>query len=201
MELRPWTLPNLLTLARLGALPFIILAILDGRQDTAVVIFLAAAVTDLLDGFVARRFGMTSPLGAYLDPITDKLFLISTYVACALPSTPGLVHIPLWLVILTISRDVLILLVALLMYLVLDVRSFPPSPLGKATTFVEISLVVAVLLVNLGLLPRAFTDVGVTVVAFFTVSSGLHYTWRVANLASPRSPRPAPPGAPPADAA
>ena len=76
MELRPWTLPNFLTFARLASLPFLIMAILGGRHGVALVIFLAAAITDVVDGYVARRFAMGSPLGAWLDPIVDKFFQI-----------------------------------------------------------------------------------------------------------------------------
>ena len=107
MELRPWTLPNFLTFARLASLPFLIMAILGGRHGVALVIFLAAAITDIVDGYVARRFGMGSPLGAWLDPIVDKFFLVSTFVVFALPSTPTSLHIPIWLLVLTIFRDAL----------------------------------------------------------------------------------------------
>ena len=88
MELRPWTLPNFLTFARLASLPFLIMAILDGRHGVALAIFLVAAITDIVDGYVARRFAMGSPLGAWLDPIVDKLFLVSTFVVFALPVDP-----------------------------------------------------------------------------------------------------------------
>src|SRR5262249_37093459 len=126
VELRPWTLPNFLTFARLAALPFLILAILDGRHWAALVIFLAAGVTDIGDGYLARRFHMGSPLGAWLDPIADKLFLVSSFVVFALPGTPTTVRIPMWLLVLTIFRDVFILVIGLVLFLALGMRSFPP---------------------------------------------------------------------------
>src|SRR5689334_23366484 len=113
MDLRPWTLPNVLTFARLLVLPFLIVAILEGRHRTALIVFLAAALSDIVDGFLARRFGMSSPLGAYLDPIADKLFLVSSFIVYALPSTPAKVHVPVWLLVVVIFRDVMMLIVAL----------------------------------------------------------------------------------------
>lgn len=186
MELRPWTLPNFLTFTRLAALPFLIVAILDGRAAAALVIFLAAAITDIVDGYLARRFGMGSPLGAYLDPIADKLFLVSTFVVFSLRSTPSVIRIPVWLLVLTIFRDVIIVVICLVMFLALDIRRFPPSALGKATTFLEVSTVVAILLANVHQMPVVVAKVCFQLVAVFTVASGLHYSWR-ASSQLPRS--------------
>lgn len=193
MELRPWTLPNFLTFARLASLPFLVMAILDGRHGVALAIFLVAAITDIVDGYVARRFGMGSPLGAWLDPIVDKLFLVSTFVVFALPSTPTLLHIPIWLLVLTIFRDVFILVICLVLFLALGMRSFPPSILGKLTTFFEISTVVAILLVNVHRLPPVVARVCMQLVAAFATVSGLHYSWRVVT----RLPRPSTTGGTP----
>ena len=113
MELRPWTLPNFLTFGRMLVLPFLIVAILEGRHLTALVLFLAAAVTDIVDGFLARRFGMSSPLGAYLDPIADKLLLMMSYLFLAIPSYPAIVKVPVWLAVMVLSRDILMLLVGI----------------------------------------------------------------------------------------
>jgi cardiolipin synthase len=179
VELRPWTLPNFLTFARLAALPFLVMAILDGREWMALVIFLAAAVTDIVDGYLARRFAMASPLGAWLDPIADKLFLVSSFVVFALPGTPTTVRIPIWLLVLTIFRDVFILVICLVLFLALGIRSFPPSILGKLTTFLEISTVTAILLVNVKSLDPVVATVCMWLVAAFATISGLHYSWRV----------------------
>ncbi|MEO8054493.1 MAG: CDP-alcohol phosphatidyltransferase family protein [Acidobacteriota bacterium] len=189
MELRPWTLPNFLTFARLVALPFLVMAILGGRAWTALAIFLTAAVTDIVDGYVARRFGMGSPLGAWLDPIADKLFLVSSFVVFALPGTPTAVRIPMWLLVLTIFRDVFILVICLVLFLALGIRSFPPSILGKLTTFLEISTVTAILLVNVKRLDPVVATVCMWLVAAFATISGLHYSWRVLTQL-PRGPHP-----------
>jgi len=178
MELRPWTLPNLLTFLRLVALPFLIMTILDGRHGLALVIFLVAAITDIVDGYLARHFGMGSPLGAYLDPIADKLFLVSSFVVFSLRATPSVVHVPIWLLVLTIFRDVLILVVSLVMYLALGIREFPPSILGKLTTFSEICTIVAILLANVGALPVFVARYFFYVVSALAVGSGLHYVLR-----------------------
>jgi cardiolipin synthase len=179
MELRPWTLPNFLTFARLASLPFVVMAILDGRHGVALAIFLVAAITDIVDGYVARRFGMGSPLGAWLDPIVDKLFLVSTFVVFALPSTPTRLHIPIWLLVLTIFRDVFIVVICLVLFLALGIRDFPPSILGKLTTFLEISTVVAILLVNVGRMPVIVATTCMQLVAVFATVSALHYSWRI----------------------
>jgi cardiolipin synthase (CMP-forming) len=179
MELRPWTLPNFLTFARLASLPFLVMAILDGRHGVALAIFLVAAITDIVDGYVARRFGMGSPLGAWLDPIVDKLFLVSTFVVFALPSTPTRLHIPIWLLVLMIFRDVFIVVICLVLFLALGIRDFPPSILGKLTTFLEISTVVAILLVNVGRMPVIVATTCMQLVAVFATVSALHYSWRI----------------------
>jgi cardiolipin synthase len=185
LYLRPWTLPNFLTFLRLLVLPFLIVSILEGRHGGALILFLAAAITDNLDGILARRFGMSSPLGAYLDPIADKLFLVSLFIVFALPVTPTRLHVPVWLLVVTIFRDVMMLIVALVMLLVLDIRSFPPSVLGKATTFLEVCTVTAILLTNIGYMPEIVAQVLFRLVAVGVVASGLHYTWLASNRLQP----------------
>lgn len=178
MELRPWTLPNLLTFARLVALPFLIIAIVEGEQTQAFAIFFAMAVSDFVDGYLARHFGMASPLGALLDPIADKLLLVSTFIVFALKSTPSNIHIPLWLVLMTVGRDVLIVAAALVMALGLGIKTFPPTFLGKANTFAEISTVVAILMNNIGRMPSWVADVCFPVTLLLTIASGVHYVFR-----------------------
>ncbi len=208
MELRPWTLPNLLTFARLVALPFLIIAIVEGEKMQAFAIFFAMAVSDFVDGYLARHFGMASPLGALLDPIADKLLLVSTFIVFSLKSTPTNVHIPIWLVLMTVGRDVLIVAAALVMALSLGIKSFPPTFLGKANTFAEISTVVAILMNNVDRMPAWVADVCFPVTALLTIASGVHYVFRasaaiarvshgqpVANQDGGGAERPGPPAA------
>ena len=202
MELRPWTLPNLLTFARLVAIPFLINAVLEGQHGQAFAIFFAMAVSDFVDGYLARHFGMASPLGALLDPAADKLLLVSTFIVFALKSTPSNIHIPLWLVLLTVARDVLIVVVALVMALGLGIKSFQPTLLGKANTFAEISTVVAILMNNIGRMPSWVADACFVATFLLTIASGVHYVFRASSAiagAAPGGPPTAgesPPGGP-----
>ena len=100
-----------------GGAPFFLLSIAEGRFGIALGLFVAAGISDGVDGYLARRFKMNSALGAYLDPIADKLLLMSSYLFLAIPSYPAAVKIPVWLAVLVISRDILLLLVALLLIL------------------------------------------------------------------------------------
>jgi cardiolipin synthase len=184
IEWRPWTIPNLITFGRLIALPFLIMAILEGRHETALVIFLLASISDGVDGYLARRFGMTSPLGAFLDPIADKLFLVSTFIVYTLPSTPSHLHMPLWLLLLALFRDLFIVVVSLVLFLALEIRSFPPSLLGKWTTVAEISTVVALQLNNVSWVPDWVPYTCFFVAGAFIIASGLHYSWRVITRTS-----------------
>lgn len=188
MELRPWTLPNLLTFARLVAIPFLINAVLEGQHGQAFAIFFAMAVSDFVDGYLARHFGMASPLGALLDPAADKLLLVSTFIVFALKSTPSNIHIPLWLVLLTVARDVLIVVVALVMALGLGIKSFPPTFLGKANTFAEISTVVAILMNNIGRMPAWVADACFVATFLLTIGSGVHYIFRASSAIAGAAP-------------
>ena len=125
----PWTLPNFITLLRLAALPFFLLSSSEGRFGIALALFVAAGISDGIDGYLARRFDMRSALGAYLDPIADKLLLMSSYVFLAIPSYPGRFKIPVWLVVLVLSRDFLLMLVGLLLILSFGRKRFGNSPI------------------------------------------------------------------------
>ena len=175
----PWTLPNFITLIRLAALPFFLLAIADDRFDIALAIFVAAGLSDFVDGYLARRFGMNSALGAYLDPIADKLLLMSSYLFLAIPSYPAKVKVPVWLAVFVLSRDFLLLLVALLLILTTGKKSFPPSWCGKVTTVTLILTVLIVLCANLWDWPRPVVLVAFGAAATMTVISGFDYVFRV----------------------
>ena len=185
------TVPNLLTLLRIGLVPLFIIAVVNGDAKKALLIFVAAGVTDALDGFIARFWtSQQSPLGGYLDPIADKLLLVSAYVVLTIP---GLTHgtpIPLWVTILVIARDVLLVTVTLVLYLAAGVRSFPPTLLSKGNTLLQILAVVLVLLA--GTLPAAHwlqqvATVTIYLVPIFTVASGLDYIVRVSRLKAGRA--------------
>lgn len=140
MSSRILTVPNQLTFLRLAFIPFFIIAIKYGHYELALGILIAAAGSDGLDGLLARGLNQKTPLGAYLDPIADKLLLSSSYFVLALKT-----KIPWWLAILVLSRDVLILAACAVILLTIGYRPFPPSIFGKATTFFEVLLVVVAL--------------------------------------------------------
>jgi cardiolipin synthase len=177
------TIPNLLSLLRMGLVPVFIIAVLDGEMRKALMVFAVAGITDALDGFIARFWHQQSLLGAYLDPIADKLLLTSAYVALAIPTLNHGFLIPVWITVLVIARDVLLVVVGLLMYLAAGVRKFPPTILGKVTTVFQVLAVVLVMLAG-GPFPRLDT------VALFvlygmtglTVASGLNYVYRSNRL-------------------
>lgn len=175
--LRPFTIPNGITLVRLALIPFFVLAVLGGNHRLALGIFVAAGVSDALDGLVARMLGMRSLLGTYLDPIADKTLLVTAYVALTLPS-PHAVTIPLWLTVMALSRDFLIVLVALLLYLGAGVREFPPSIWGKGTTFWHILTIAVVLLANVVRIPEPLVMACFYIALTFTVVSGVDYIRR-----------------------
>ena len=126
-------IPNLLTIARLALTPYLFL--LMSRHDYRGLLwpFALVGITDVLDGFLARRFQWTSRLGAYLDPIADKFLLSGTFLVLALTSA-----IPAWLAIVVLGRDAVILAAAGILYFTKSRRTFPPSPWGKLSTFVQV---------------------------------------------------------------
>ena len=181
----PWTLPNFITLVRLAALPFFLVAISDGRFDIALVLFVAAGLSDFVDGFLARRFDMRSALGAYLDPIADKLMLMSSYLFLAIPSYPARWKVPVWLSVMVISRDFLLMLVALLLILAAGRKRFAPTWAGKVTTVVQIVTVLFVLCANVWDWPHELLLVAFGATATTTTISGFDYALQVARASGP----------------
>ena len=133
------TIPNLITIGRLCLVPLIVWLILAPHPLGAFLVFVVAAASDAVDGFLARQLNLRSDLGAYLDPIADKLLMMSSYLFLAVPSFPAAIKVPVWLAMLVISRDLLLMTVGLLMILSSGVRQFPPTWLGKVTTVTLIS--------------------------------------------------------------
>ena len=124
---------------------------------------------------------MKSALGAYLDPIADKLLLMSSYLFLAIPSYPARMKVPVWLAVMVLSRDFLLLLVGLLMILTSGKKRFPPSWAGKVTTVTQIVTVLFVLCANLWPWPREALLIAFGATATVTVISGFDYVHRVAR--------------------
>src|ERR1700694_3730165 len=175
-EVPRWlNIANLLTLARLAAVPFAVHAILTHQHRRALAIVLVAGLTDTVDGALARRFGMATSVGAYLDPIVDKLFLSAVYISLAM-----IASVPWWLVIEIFSRDFLILASCGAAILFLRMRRFPPSIWGKASTFLQILCALVIMIGNAAPESAAARWSGLPIcpVAALTGFSGLHYLWR-----------------------
>jgi len=173
-------LPNSLTLARLVLVPFVLLAIVSGRTTAAFVLFAVAAWTDVLDGAAARRLGVSTKVGAYLDPIADKCLLSGVFLALA-----AVHRVPWWIVAIIFGRDLYIVLASLIMMQLTPVRSFPPSVWGKLSTFAQIATVGVWMgkdLFGLEVLDPLSAAM-LWVCAALAVWSGLHYTWRGVQLA------------------
>jgi cardiolipin synthase (CMP-forming) len=167
------TVPNELTFLRLAFLPFFIMAIKYDRYDLALGILIAAGISDGMDGLLARMLDQKTPLGAYLDPIADKLLLSSSYLALALKG-----KIMWWLAIMVLSRDVIILIACAVILFVVGFRPFPPSVWGKATTFFEILLVLMVLVLEVSHWPalRIARQYCSYLVAVLVTFSWMHYS-------------------------
>ena len=182
MQGRIWTVPNQITLLRLGFLPLFLILISYEEYHWALLILVLSGLSDGIDGLLARKLNQRSALGAYLDPIADKLLLSSSLVILAMKAL-----IPWWLTIIVLSRDVLILIVAAVILLISGYRPFPPSLLGKLTTMSSIALV---FLVILGAAYPSLAFVWLNRVLMYAVSvlavtSGFHYSVTIARRLSP----------------
>lgn len=169
------TLPNFITIARFLMVPFIILAMMDGQMGLALALFAVAGLSDGIDGFIARQFNQRSELGAWLDPLADKLMLVSVFVVLGWMGA-----LPFWLVLLAVSRDAMIVGAVVLS----SVMGYPvevrPLFVSKANTAAQIVLVIAVMakLAGITLLEPAVSTL-IAVTAGLTAASAAAYlvTW------------------------
>jgi len=170
--------PNLLTLLRICMAPFLVAAILEGQYKLGFALFVAAGLTDALDGLLARWLKQSSMFGHYLDPVADKLLLSTLFLVLW---HKGLM--PTTVTVLVFGRDVGILLVSALLYAAAGRREFHPSVFGKANTLAQITAVAAVLLHQLTRAEWVTITRQVTLDATMalTVISGLHYAWVVSR--------------------
>lgn len=188
MSSRIVTVPNLLTVFRMVLIPVFVSLLFYQRFILALCVFILAGVTDGLDGLLARRFDQRSQLGTILDPIADKLMLVTSFVVLSMRSVfpqplPTHLPVPFWVTVAVISRDVFILVGAAAINIVTGFRGFRPSLLGKINTTVQIVAIAAIIFaasVPFGTgyyLPTIYTTVFV-----FAVLSGAHYVFFVSKL-------------------
>ncbi|MDX8407080.1 MAG: CDP-alcohol phosphatidyltransferase family protein, partial [Mariprofundaceae bacterium] len=164
-------IPNILTLARIIITPFIVYAILEGQPALALLLMGIAGITDMLDGAIARMFNQRSTVGAFMDPLADKLMLISTIVALYFPG-----HIPTFLFLAVLFRDAVIVIGAMAYEMVTGKLEMAPLFTSKVTTFLQIILVLCVLSDMAWQLPGAGILQAVTWLTFaFTCVSGIQY--------------------------
>jgi len=189
------TLANLLTVLRMALIPFFIIAVTDMRSGMALLIFVIAGLTDLLDGIIARMWRQKTALGAILDPMADKMLLTAAFVILCMPDHPKafpdfvLVNrIPVALTILSISRDAIIALIAAVIYLAGGKASFTPTVLGKLTTTIQILTVVAVLVANYrGIRSEVIVPNFILLSFAMVLLSGLHYIYHATKGSSGES--------------
>ncbi len=192
MASRVVTLPNILTVVRMALTPVFVGARYYQRFGWALAVFVAAGVTDGLDGLFARRFNQYSPLGQILDPIADKLLLVTSFITLSMPSVmapevlvqphPRHLPVPFWVTAAVISRDVFIIVGAATINVVTGFRGFRPSWLGKANTTVQIAAI-ALILVAASFPPlRGYLPTVYTIVFLFAVVSGFHYVFWTSRL-------------------
>ncbi len=168
------TIPNILTMARIVLIPVFVSALMYQRYDFSLLIFTVAALTDLLDGMIARAKNQQTELGRFLDPVADKFLLVTSFVLLAIYG-----FVPKWLSIVVISRDVIIITGWLIVFFITHRAKVEPSFLGKISNAMQLTLVAYILLyinLNRGYLPEPkpleiFT-------ALLTVVSGLQYLYR-----------------------
>ena len=172
------TFPNQLTLLRMMFLPFIVIHLVGGHYNWALILFVLAGLSDGLDGLLARVLRQQTLLGQYLDPIADKLLLSTMFLVLSI-----LHKIPWKFTVLVFSRDISILCASAVLYAIAGLRDFRPSIFGKANTFAQVAAVFFVLLLQvnharwidiarLSFLRATFT---------FTIISGLHYVFLVGH--------------------
>jgi cardiolipin synthase len=168
--------PNSLTVLRIVAIPVFLILLTDGRSFEALILLVAAGITDAVDGAIARLTNTKTTLGAYLDPLADKLLLVSAFIALAF-----LDAVPRWLTVIVISRDVLIVIGFFLLFVLthrtIEVR---PSAFGKATTFFQLASVTAVLarLAGLHAIEGGPMTVLFVITGTVTAVAGIQYMYR-----------------------
>jgi cardiolipin synthase len=190
MSSRIITLPNVLTIFRMVLIPVFVSFLFYQKFMWALIVFIIAGVTDGLDGLFARRFDQKSQLGTILDPIADKLLLVTSFIVLSLKSIspqqepPSHLPVPFWVTTAVISRDVFIIVGAAAINIVTGFRSFRPSMLGKINTTVQILAVVSILIaaslpswISGYYLPTIYATV-----FLLAVISGIHYVFFASRL-------------------
>lgn len=170
-------LPNTITIARIVIIPLFITTVIYKRYDYALYLFVIAALTDALDGLIARLTNQKTVLGTFLDPLADKFLLVTSFILFSMNG-----WLPKWLTITVISRDIIVIIGWVLIYLTTHISNVQPTITGKAAIAMQLIVLCYVLLtVNIVSLPK-MPDVLILVTAALTIISGLHYIYRGLKL-------------------
>lgn len=171
-------LPNLLSFIRLCLVPFIITFLSQGNFKLAFVLFLFCGITDYLDGLIARKFKLQTALGAFLDPLADKILMASTFITLTLKLPNQIFEIPTFITILVISRDFFIVFVAFLIYLIFGIKNFPPTILGKINTVIQVFTILLVIFSNIDSRFGFLLNYFYILLLISAILSGFHYLTR-----------------------
>ena len=188
MSSRILTVPNMLTVFRMVLIPVFVTMLFYQRFIVALAVFVCAGLTDGLDGLLARRFDQRSQLGTVLDPIADKLMMVTAFIVLSMRSifpapVPSHLPVPFWVTVAVISRDVFIIVGAAAINIMTGFRGFRPSWLGKVNTTVQIVAIAAIMFA--ASVPYAtgyYLPTVYATVFTFAVLSGLHYIFFASKL-------------------
>jgi cardiolipin synthase (CMP-forming) len=176
------TVANQLTLLRIMLIPAFIILVIYGYLGWALIVFATAGLTDALDGLIARRAGQKSTLGAWLDPMADKLLALSTFIVLTVPGLGLSNQLPIWLTVLIISRDIVIVTTVAIVNLAIGPRTFRPSLFGKMATATYMITAVVALFYNYRGYHSRVVDAFVYASLAITVVSSLHYIRHAARI-------------------
>jgi cardiolipin synthase (CMP-forming) len=172
-------LANKISIARIILIPFFVSAIVYGRMEIALALFIIAAITDGADGFIARAFNQKTDLGAILDPIADKMLLLTAFISMSLVrSIPPDIRLPPYVPIIVISRDILIVIGSVVVYMIKGGLKAKPSMVGKITTFFQMATIVSVLVLF------RYSYIIWNIAVALTVISGIDYLIKGSRLLS-----------------
>jgi cardiolipin synthase len=178
----PFTTANQITLLRMLLIPAFVTLVIYGELGWALIVFATAGVTDAVDGLIARRTGQKTSLGAWLDPMADKLMLVSAFVVLTVPGLGLANRLPIWLTICIISRDVVIVLTVAIVNLAIGRRTFRPSVFGKIATATYIVTAVVAMGFNYLGYHSVLVDLFIWWSLAITLISSFHYIWHAARI-------------------
>ncbi len=188
MSSRILTVPNMLTVFRMVLIPVFVTMLFYRRFTLALAVFVCAGLTDGLDGLLARRFDQRSQLGTVLDPIADKLMMVTAFIVLSMRSifpapVPSHLPVPFWVTIAVISRDVFIIVGAAAINIMTGFRGFRPSWLGKVNTTVQIVAIAAIMFAaSVPYYTGYYLPTVYATVFTLAVLSGLHYIFFASQL-------------------